>query len=101
MAQSPTRLVLSHAREMIKDPNHWLQGAWKCQLPDGGWRRCGYQAVHDAAHEIGLPDTAAMKALARALGDARRSPRLVIPAFNDRSTHTDVLALFDLALENA
>ena len=99
MSQSPVRLVLSRAREMIKEPGHWVQGAWKHPLAEGGFRRCAYQAVHDAAAELGLPSTAAFKALARALGDARRSPRCVIPAFNDRSSHQDVLALFDLALE--
>ena len=101
MAQSPTRIVLSHARKMIEDPSHWVQGAWKCPLGDGAFRRCAYQAVHDAANEIGLPDLAALKALARAVGDARRAPRRVVPAFNDRSSHKEVLALFDLALEKA
>lgn len=101
MSQSPTRIVLSRAREMIKDPNHWVQGSWKCPLADGSFRRCAYQAVHDAANEIGLPDLAALKALARAVGDGRRAPRRVIPGFNDQSTHKEVLALFDRALANA
>lgn len=101
MAQSTTVLVLSRARDMIRDPAHWLQGAWRYEAPGGVVRRCAYQAVHEAAHDLALPDGAALKALARALGDGRRSPRRVIPAFNDRSGHKDVIALFDLALENA
>lgn len=101
MSQSPTRIVLSRAREMIREPGHWLQGAWKHPLEGGGFRRCAYQAVHDAAAEIGLPDAVALKTLTRALGDGRKSPRRSIPSFNDQASHAAVLALFDLALEIA
>lgn len=100
MSQSTPRLVLERAREMIRDPNHWLQGAWKQPREDGSLRRCTYQAVHDAAKELGLPDTAALRALTRVIGDGRRSPRRVIPGFNDTCGHRDIMALFDLALEN-
>ncbi len=99
MSQSTSRLVLTRAREMISTPEKWVQGAWKLPMPDGGFRRCAYQAVLDAALELGLPDTAAMKALAKAAGDGRRSPRRAIPAYNDSTGHSHVLTLFDRALE--
>jgi hypothetical protein len=101
MSQSTTRLVLTRAREMIESPERWLQGAWKRPLPDGTMARCAYQAVHDAAVELGMPRAAAFRALMRALGDGRRSALRGLPVFNDRSRHADVLALFDLALESA
>ena len=36
----------------------------------------------------------------RVIGDGRRSPRRVIPGFNDRCQHRDIMAMFDLALES-
>ncbi len=99
MSQSTSRLVLTRARGMIENPAHWIQGAWKLPIEGGGFRRCAYQAVHDAALELGLPDTAALKALTKVAKDARAAPRRAIPAFNDRSSHADVMALFDLAIE--
>lgn len=100
MSQTVSRLVLTRAREMIENPAHWVQGSWKLPLENGGFRRCAYQAVHDAALDLGLPDGLAFKCLAKSIGDARRSPRRVIPTFNDRSSHAEVLALFDKALES-
>ncbi len=101
MSQSPTRIILSQARVMIQNPDHWLQGSWKQPIEGGGFRRCAYQAVYDAAKDLGLPEAAAMRALTRVIADGRRSPRRTIPGFNDRASHKDVLAMFDLALENA
>lgn len=101
MSQSTTRLVLGRAREMISADDHWLQGAWKQALEGGGFRRCAYQAVYDAAQELGIPPSGSFKALMRALGDGRRAAIKRLPVFNDGASHGQVLALFDLALENA
>ena len=98
MAQSPARLVLGRARALIENPDNWVQGAWKQKCEAGGYKRCAYQALEDAADELGLPSHAAFDALTRAIGDDCYAPRRAIPAFNDAASHKDVLAKFDLAL---
>jgi hypothetical protein len=99
MSQSPTRIVLARARGMIEDRRNWLQGGWSQLGGQGLVRRCAYQAVHDAALETGLPGLPALKLLTVVIGDSRRSPRRAIPMFNDTSRHEDVMAMFDLAIE--
>lgn len=100
MSQTPAKLVLTKARSLIADESHWLQHDWKEEF-EGVTRRCAYQAVEDAAASLGLDDTRALNTLSCLLGDDGECARELIPDFNDTSTHEDVLALFDLALEDA
>ena len=99
MSQTPTRLVLTRARAMVADESTWLQHDWKDETCDRT-KRCTYQAVEDAALELGLGEDKPLELLASAIGDDTDCPRDVIPEFNDNATHQDVMALFDLALEN-
>jgi hypothetical protein len=98
MSQSPARIVLVRARELIQSPDDWVQGAWTIAGSDGRVRRCAYQAIRDAALESGLPDGPALKALTAVVADARRSPRRAIPAFNDMVDHSEVIAMLDRAI---
>ena len=101
MSQSTTKLVLRRAMAMIAEPERWLQGDWKWVDAQVGFRRCAYQAVFDAAREIGVPASGSIKALMKALGEKRHPAIKAIPMFNDRSSHKEVLALFELALDDA
>ena len=101
MSISPTKLILQNARKSIENEDNWVQNAWKAPGNNGAIRRCCYQAVHDAAGDLGLPADKALKSLSRILTDGRRSPRKVIPRFNDNAKHKDVLALLDMAIANA
>ena len=101
MAQSTAKLVLTRAHGMIAQKECWLQGAWKHPLEEGGFQRCAYQAVYDAALELGLPASGSFKLLMKALGDGRRSAIKGLPAFNDGASHKEVLKLFELAIEDA
>jgi hypothetical protein len=95
------RLVLARARDMISEKDCWLQRAWKHPRGNGGFQRCAYQAVHDAAQELGLPASGSFKILMKVLGDGRRSAIKKLPEFNDAASHDEVLKLFDLAIGDA
>lgn len=101
MAQSMAMLVLTRAHGMIVEKDFWLQGAWKRPLGNSGFRRCAYQAVYDAAQELGLPASGAFRILMKVLGDGRRAAIKVLPVFNDGASHDEVLKLFKLAIEDA
>lgn len=99
MSQSPSRLVLTTARHMIEDERNWLQHGWK-RANQYRTKRCAYQAVADAARQIGIGGAPALAAMTRIIGVEGECPRGAISCFNDDSTHADVLTLFDLALES-
>ena len=101
MAQSIARLVLIRAHGMISEKNCWLQGAWKRPIEQGAFQRCAYQAVYDAAQDLGLPASGAFKILMKLLGDGRRSAIKRLPVFNDGASHDEVLTLFELAIGDA
>ncbi len=101
MAQSIARQVLTRAQGMIAEKECWLQGAWKRPRKVGGFQRCAYQAVYDAAQDLGLPASGSFKLLMKTLGDGRRSAIKRLPVFNDGASHDEVLRLFELALEDA
>lgn len=100
MSQTPTRLVLTKAKSLIADESLWLQHDWKEEF-EGVTRRCAYQAVEDAAASLGLDETSALASLSRLLGVDGECARELVPDFNDNASHHDVMALFDLALEDA
>lgn len=101
MAQSTARIVLTRACGMIAEKDCWLQGAWKRPRENGGFRRCAYQAVYDAAQETGLPASGSFKILMKVLGDGRRAAIKRLPVFNDGASHEEVLKLFELAIGDA
>lgn len=101
MAQSMAMLVLTRAHGMIVEKDCWLQGAWKIPRQEGGFRRCAYQAVYDAAQDLGMPASGAFKVLMKVLGDGRRAAIKRLPVFNDGASHEDVVKLFELAIEDA
>ena len=100
MSQTPTKIVLTRARGLIADESRWLQCDWS-DSSEGHTKRCAYQAVEDAATELGLDCERPLAHLVNLLGDEGECPRDVIPEFNDEAGHEDVMALFDLALETA
>ena len=101
MSQSIAKLVLSRAHGLIAEKDCWLQGAWKRPRKGGGFQRCAYQAVYDAAQDLGLPASNSFKLLMKALGDGRRSAINMLPIFNDGSSHDEILRLFEVAIEDA
>lgn len=94
-------LVLTRAQGMIVEKDCWLQGTWKAPRENGGYRRCAYQAVYDAAQDLGLPASGAFKILMKVLGDGRRAAIKRLPVFNDGASHEEVLKLFELAIGDA
>ena len=91
--------VLREAKARINKPEKWCKGAYVsfrdpsayCMLGSMGWRR---SAVNDAPLSPGTDDASWL--LKRVIGEN-------IPDFNDAgiTTHADVMAAFDLAIEQA
>ena len=107
------RDILAVARTLIARPDRWAQGAIALDRKgralttfDGGCRFCAAGAVGLAAHVLGADETAR-----RRIGPAvDRASRLLDCAaymlgefesyigLNERDTHANVVAMFDLAL---
>ena len=98
MSQTPSRMVLTTARSLIADRRCWLQHGWK-RGNQYVMRRCAFQAVVDAAKSLGLDATRPLGVLAGVIACEGADPRETIPGFNDCHSHSDVMAMFDLAIE--
>ena len=99
--------VLKMARELITDPDRWIQGKLSCRNIDGTRCYCAVGAIDEAVAILdNLND----------LDESRRAPSLYlravtrfretigivdIPAFNDTHTHEEVLEAFDKAIAEA
>lgn len=99
---------LQEGRKAIEKPENWIKGEFY-ELDDEGYR-CGFCALgaigYDDGDDDGLVDRAG-QALANALPPdyfpRRGTPDPDdVPNFNDalKTTHDQVLTLFDLAIEN-
>lgn len=99
MSENATTRILREARAKIQDPADWVRGSWY-----GASR--GYCAAGAVAAAVtGNP---APYSLHWQSDDARPARELLesvvgscVYAFNDRSTHNEVLAAFDRAIELA
>ncbi|KQS84277.1 hypothetical protein [Rhizobium sp. Leaf383] len=97
--------ILTQAQNLIRDPNHWTQGAYarnehghSLMIDDDGVTCfCSLGALRKAANsDLYPPGFSYLQAAARQLDD---SPNLV--DFNDEHTHAEVMALWDKARELA
>lgn len=103
-----TLVVLKAARATIEDPVHWVKGRFSRMVND----RVCYCAVGAVAETLGNVDggsvtlslelTKVLETLAQALPPSTARPSTApvhrLTAFNDSSTHAQVLALFDRAI---
>lgn len=96
-----TRDILVRGRQLIEDPRHWTKGRF-ARYADGQeafyaspeatcW--CSLGAVFKAAWEFQESRYDAHSALQSCLGG-----KMTVGQFNDRSTHAEVLGLFDRAI---
>lgn len=114
--------ILEKGRDRIADPARWFKGAFadrshRPAVPDdvlfADCRVCAWGAINWAAcgdpYDTGLNGAAASEAY-NLLGGAIRSREgtkagrfVSVPGFNDRptTTHEDILAVFDAAIEKA
>lgn len=103
-AKMTTRDILSRARELLEDPIRWTKGDW-ARRPDGtgvsfrdehAVRFCLGGAVRLVAGRDDDPKLDAIVLLDRLTGGH-------LPRFNDAetTTHADMLALIDKAIEVA
>ena len=99
------KLDLIAARELIKDKENWVQGIAYHVTPDGRLRRCAMKAVVDVVnakelYPISSRVNEAKQALMRAMPPDTQE-KLCIQQFNDTHEHSDVLKLFDDAIQGA
>jgi len=97
------KLLLTQARDLIADPNHWTQHTFARRSPGGdpctaeeGTCWCARGAVRKVAgvhHERELVDILTKAANRLALGNG-------IVDVNDFVGHAEVIQVFDYAIEN-
>ena len=100
--------ILKSARELIADSAHWCQEDLVETRPDGSYAYCALGAVNNATYQLQAETddvhrktyfaecrTIAIWRLEEAIDSNQR-----LAAFNDdlRTTHADVLAVFDKAI---
>ena len=93
-----TAQVLRDAKALIADPDHWIKGK-NTVLNDGQICRCSAGAIRSAAiHQSDGPVSSQPAYFA--MWAATGGPRLT--AWNDHpeTTHADVMAAFDRAIES-
>ena len=103
--QEQTREVLKRARELISDENNWCKGAlsrdkngedvWVSTEHACSW--CASGAIIYAAKELGVSEKGRISIMDMMKIFIGRHQFL--SQFNDNSTHAEVLAAFDRALE--
>lgn len=88
-------IVLQQARELLSDPKRWVQGHF-----DIGHAFCAAGAIEKVAGRGTDVEDDAYYALANVI-DVLSDGTDAIASFNDddSTTHADVLAAFDLAIE--
>jgi len=101
--------ILTAARDLISDRNRWTTGYLardangdRCGVSDGGascW--CAEGAVYRASDALRDGSRRLESEALVILADAVTYPFGSIPAFNDATSHADVLALFDRAISTA
>ena len=102
------RLALQEARNRIASPNNWCKVHLQIVMADGVVLYCALGALYSAAEQVarrmGLDAAEGMssaKYSERVLADALPDGCGTIREYNDArtTTHADMLALFDRALE--
>ncbi|MGI0034337.1 MAG: DUF6197 family protein [Nitrososphaera sp.] len=98
-----TKQDLINAKNLISDPDHWGQG-WQ----DTSHRYCALQACRKVAgfdsQDNTIRDNALLRfsriidSLDQALYEITHTYQRGISHYNDKSTHNEVMALFDQAI---
>ena len=97
--------LLTAARALIEDEANWCQGDWTRIKEDGAVRRCTTSALDRAVSLSGASvgtQNQAVGRLGMAAGElSGLGGPFDIAWFNDTGDHAEVMAMFDLAIEQA
>lgn len=94
------RTDLASAKAMIDTPKKWCQGSYHTGGFHGFDQHCMLGAVMASDVNFDSRD-ATREALLRALPKADRRKPHALASFNDEHSHTEIMALFDRAIEVA
>lgn len=99
------RAVLIAARALIEDPAQWTQGAYwldaqgkSCRYQEAV-RFCASEAIISACRDMNMKTCEPVNALFAQAAFPNRW--VLISSFNDASTHHEVIAAFDRAIDLA
>lgn len=101
MSQRETLKVLEKARAIIAEPRHWCRGTYARNVLGGRvsatscWatRWCATGAIRRAAERADCP-----RSVPRIKWTIEETINVRLETYNDRHTHSEVLALFDRAI---
>ncbi len=100
--------LLTSARNLIADPEHWTQRAFARDgfgnsigpTADSACSWCSLGALTKSFGNIWWPESHC-EPLEQAIGQLHPDNLMSLADFNDSHTHQEVLAVFDKAIENA